>query len=147
MDNLDSTPMYLTRLVYTSSFSDTFNSVDIEDILSVARKNNEKNDVTGMLCFNRKFFLQCLEGSRSAVNTTYHKILNDKRHANIVMLNFEEIDAREFSHWSMGYLPESKLTAPINLKYSSSDDFTPYQMSGKSAQLMMLALRDSVPSI
>jgi hypothetical protein len=139
--------MYLTRLVYTSTISDIFKSDDIEEILLEARKYNEKSNVTGMLCFNSKYFLQCLEGSRLAVNQTYHKILNDKRHSNIVMLDYKEIDAREFNSWSMGYLPESSLTAPINLKYSGNTAFNPYEMSGESAQLMMLSLRNSIPSV
>jgi hypothetical protein len=139
--------MYLTRLVYASSINATFKSEDIEDILSEARLHNEKNNVTGMLCFNRKYFLQCLEGSRTAVNTTYHKILNDPRHSRIIMLDYKEITSREFDQWSMGYMPESSLTAPINIKYSGNSDFSPYDMSGESAHLMMLNLKKSVPSI
>jgi len=139
--------MYLTRLVYTSTISGDFKSDDIEVILEEARHHNNKANVTGMLCFNRKYFLQCLEGSRSAVNKTYHKILNDKRHSNIIMLDYKEIDFREFSNWSMGYLPESSLTEPINLKYSGNRDFSPYDMTGDSAHLMMLALKDSLPAI
>ena len=69
--------MFLTRLVYTSKISDVFESSDIENILVTARRENERNNITGMLCFNRKYFLQCLEGSREDVNQTYHRILND----------------------------------------------------------------------
>lgn len=139
--------MFLTRLVYTSTVSDMFKSEDIEEILSIARANNSKCNVTGMLCFNRKYFLQCLEGSRTNVNITYRKILNDKRHANIVMLDYKEISAREFSSWSMGYMPESSLTQSTNIKYSGDPNFSPYEMSGESAHLMMLALKDAVPSV
>ena len=95
-----------------------------------------------MLCFNRKYFLQCLEGSRTNVNNAYHKILNDNRHSRIVMLDYKEITMREFSDWAMGYMPESSLTAPTNLKYSGKSEFIPYEMSGESAHQMMLALKD-----
>jgi hypothetical protein len=139
--------MYLTRLVYTSTISDEFTEKDIEQILKSARTYNPKNNVTGMLCFNSKFFLQCLEGSRTHVNETYHKILNDKRHNNIIMLDYKEISAREFSNWSMGYMPESSLTNPINLKFSGTPEFEPYEMSGESAHGMMLSLKDNVPVI
>ncbi|MFT6154311.1 MAG: hypothetical protein ACJA1X_001663 [Bermanella sp.] len=57
--------MFLTRLVYASTISENFNCDDIEGILAVARKNNKQNNITGMLCFNRKYFLQCLKGSRT----------------------------------------------------------------------------------
>lgn len=133
--------MFLTRLVYASTISENFNCDDIETILSAARKHNKKNNVTGMLCFNRKYFLQCLEGSRTNVNQTYHKILNDSRHSHIVLLDYKEITRREFGAWSMGYMPESSLTAPMNLKYSGKSEFIPYEMSGESAHQMMLELR------
>lgn len=41
----------------------------------------------------------------------------------------------------MGYMPESSLTAPMNLKYSGKSEFIPYEMSGESAHQMMLELR------
>ena len=88
--------------------------------------------------------MQCLEESRKAVNATYHRILNDKRHRNIIMLNYCEIAEREFEKWSMGYIPYSKLTTPLNIKYSDTSDFNPLAMSAGSAHKLMLALRDSM---
>lgn len=139
--------MYLSRLIYASTISTNFESTDIEKILNIARKNNKKSHVTGMLYFNRKYFMQYLEGSRSEVNNAYKKILDDKRHSNVVILDYRLIDQREFSEWTMGYVPESPLTAKINLKHSINDTFDPYQMSGESAKFMMLSLRDSIPTI
>jgi hypothetical protein len=139
--------MFLTRLVYTSTISEKFSDGDIANILDVAREKNKINNITGMLCFNRKYFLQCIEGSRTNVNETYRNILNDPRHDRIIMLDYKEIKAREFSKWAMGYMPESSLTAPINLKFSGGCDFNPYEMSGESAHQMMLSIKNSVPSI
>ena len=139
--------MFLVRLVYTSTISSQFKPDDVGSILECARANNDNNHVTGLLCFNRKFFLQCLEGSRKKVNDTYHQILNDPRHQNITMLDYNEIIEREFDHWSMGYMPESTLTAPINTKFSGTPEFDPYEMSGESAHRLMLALRDTVPHL
>jgi hypothetical protein len=139
--------MFLVRLVYASQISDHFSADDIESILRKARKNNKELNVTGLLCFNRKYFLQCLEGSRTNVNTIYHRILNDPKHNNIVMLDYKEIITREFDQWEMGYMPESSLTAPLNLKFSGTPEFEPYDMSGESAHQLMLQLRDTVPTV
>jgi len=136
--------MFLIRLVYASTISNEFHSTDIDKILESARKNNGKNNITGMLCFNRKFFLQYLEGSREQVNETYHHILNDPRHKKIIILDYKEIALRDFPNWSMSYVPESSLTDPVNLKYSGSSNFTPYDMSGESAQKMMLELSETM---
>jgi hypothetical protein len=58
--------MFLVRLIYASTVADTFKPTDIECILTTARKKNKQHGLTGMLCFNSRYFLQCLEGSRSA---------------------------------------------------------------------------------
>ncbi|MFT6790267.1 MAG: hypothetical protein ACJAVX_003668 [Pseudoalteromonas rhizosphaerae] len=139
--------MFLTRLIYASTITEHFNPSSLEEIIEKAALNNEKNNVTGMLCFNRKYFLQCIEGSRTDVNKTYNKILNDKRHTEIILLDYREINAREFSNWSMGYVPTSRLSAQINLKFSGSSEFSPYKISGASAYMMMLELKNSLPTV
>ncbi|NOH61660.1 BLUF domain-containing protein [Vibrio sp. RE88] len=136
--------MFLVRLVYTSTITKGITESDIQNILDVARKNNSLVDVTGLLLFNRNYFLQCLEGSRAQVNKIYHQILNDPRHENILLLDYSEITEREFSDWSMGYIPEVNSTMPINLKYSACSKFEPYNMSGPSAHKLLLSLRDVV---
>ncbi len=137
--------MYLVRLVYVSSISADFEPDDLNKILESAKHNNKKNFVTGLLGFNRKIFLQCLEGSRAKVNETYHRILKDSRHDKIIMLDYREIIEREFDDWSMGFIPESSLTTNINLRFSGDDVFDPYEMSGESAHRLMVALKDCVP--
>lgn len=139
--------MYLVRLVYTSKLSDNFSSDDIVNILESARKHNKKSNVTGLLCFSSNYFLQCLEGSRRAVNETYHRILNDPRHEDIVMLDYQEISEREFSHWQMGYVPYTALTRDMNMLFSGTPEFNPYEMSGESAHKLMLALKSAVDTV
>ncbi|NTS75436.1 BLUF domain-containing protein [Catenovulum sp. SM1970] len=138
--------MFLVRMIYASQASPVFEPQDIKDILLGAKLNNAKCNVTGLLCFNRKFFLQCLEGSRTDVNETYRAILNDPRHQNIILLDYKEITNREFEQWNMGYVPESQLTSKINLKYSGGPCFDPFHMSAESAYQMLLELRNNVPT-
>jgi hypothetical protein len=138
--------MFLVRLIYTSKTRSGFGPEVIGSILEKSRVNNAKKEVTGLLCFNNNFFLQCIEGSRQAVNDTYHNILNDERHSDIIMLNYTEIIEREFDKWSMGYMPLSSLTKPLNLKYSGTADFDPYEMSGESAHRLMLSLKETIPA-
>jgi len=137
--------MYLVRLVYVSSISESFKPEDLNNILDSARMHNSKNFVTGLLGFNRKIFLQCLEGSRAKVNETYHRILRDSRHDKIILLDYQEIVEREFDGWSMGFIPESSLTTDVNVKFSGDDVFNPYEMSGESAHRLMVMLKDLVP--
>ncbi|PKF61126.1 blue light sensor protein [Psychromonas sp. psych-6C06] len=133
--------MPLTRLIYVSTITDKFEASSLEDILRIGRKNNSKNGITGMLCFQRKYFIQCLEGSRKAINETYNKIINDERHTDIMILEYNPIHVREFNDWCMGYIPTSQFTDPLILKFSTSVDFNPYDMSSTSVDMLMLEFK------
>ncbi|GLS25807.1 BLUF domain-containing protein [Marinibactrum halimedae] len=139
--------MFLTRLVYASKKSPKFCSSDIDDILETARKHNGSLGITGLLCFNRQYFLQALEGPRSAINSTYYRITQDKRHSDMLILSYEEIRERNYGSWNMGYVPESSLTAPQTLKYSIGSEFDPFSMSSKSACMLLNDLSKTVPII
>jgi hypothetical protein len=78
---------------------------DIGAIVQTSQKNNPKFGITGLLFFDGEFFMQCLEGSKENVNTLYHHIARDQRHQNLMILSYQSIEHREFSHWAMGYVP------------------------------------------
>jgi len=137
--------MHLVRLVYASTISDSFKPQDMESLLTKARAHNTKLGVTGLLCFNRNYFLQCLEGGRAGVNEVYRKILNDPRHTDAVLLDYREIVKRQFSDWKMGYVPEKAITDEINLMYAPTARFNPYDMHAESAHDLLLALAKQIP--
>ncbi|MDF2178274.1 BLUF domain-containing protein [Aliiglaciecola sp. CAU 1673] len=137
--------MYLTRLVYASAISERFQAGDIESILQSAKRNNEKLHVTGSLLFNRKYFLQCLEGPREALNSIFQKILSDQRHCKVCLMGFESVRRREFSNWSMHYIPDNLLTREVTLKYSADDVLNPFTMSSEGAMGLLVELSHSQP--
>ena len=139
-------PMLLTRLIYVSTLCESCDSQALNDILQISHDRNKQSHLTGLLSHNDKYFLQCIEGSRTAVNHTYNHILNDKRHKNVMILYFKEIDCRQFGDWSMGDIPQSSLTELVNLQFSTSNQFNPYEMSGESAYQMLLELKQNLPS-
>ncbi|CAH8242616.1 hypothetical protein VAEKB19_7190001 [Vibrio aestuarianus] len=103
-------------------------------------------NITGLLSHNDKYFMQCLEGSREEINKTYNYIINDQRHSNVTIVYFEEIHSRQFGDWSMGDVPQSHLTSLLNLQFSGSNEFKPYGLTGQSAYLMLLELKQHLPS-
>lgn len=137
--------MFIVRLLYVSSISSAFEEKDLIDILDKAKLNNKRSSITGILYFNRKYFLQCLEGTREEVNATFHRILNDSRHEKIEILQYQEVSSRAFSKWNMGFLPFTEKTKETILKYSSTDLFNPYEMSGDSAINLMTELKNIIP--
>ena len=136
--------MYLVRLIYTSRVTrenDAFGPEEISSILETSKRNNQKHHITGLLCFNRKYFLQSIEGSRHEVNKTYERIMRDSRHHDAVILGYEEISERAFSNWNMGFIPESSVTKELITQFGLTDEFEPYKMSAESALGMLKALK------
>ena len=80
-------------------------------------------------------FLQVLEGSRRLVSQTYNRILLDKRHVNAELIDFSEIDHRNFGVWSMKMVQINNQPEVRNiiLKYSNSNVFSPISMTGKQS--------------
>ncbi|WP_417445877.1 BLUF domain-containing protein [Kangiella sp.] len=122
----------LVQLTYASRISKTLGSEDIKNILQRSQTNNQADGVTGALCLSNGIFLQILEGNRNTVNRVYHKILQDSRHKDPAILDYQEITARQFSEWSMGLISRTDDNKQLFLKYSSDANFDPYSMSSET---------------
>ena len=127
--------MTLYRLIYVSQAVSGLEYPDLVEILDKSERNNRKVGITGMLGFGDSMFLQVLEGSRRLVSQTYNRILLDKRHANAELIDFSEIEYRDFGVWSMKVvqLGNQVEVRALVLKYSSSDTFSPISMTGKQS--------------
>jgi Sensors of blue-light using FAD len=92
--------MSLMQLIYASTpfgFSDPL----LNNILSVARRNNARDQITGALICRADLYLQMLEGPRRAVTTTFQRILSDDRHLDVELISSGDIQARLFPEWHM----------------------------------------------
>ena len=129
----------LVRLLYASRASTALDQDELLAILRQSRANNPALGVTGVLCVSPAsgIFLQVLEGGRGAVNTLYHRIAADRRHRDVELLSYEEIDERRFASWSMGQVDISRLNPALLLKYSEKPALDPYSMPG-AASLALL---------
>ncbi|MBB3048497.1 hypothetical protein FHR99_002771 [Litorivivens lipolytica] len=92
----------LVHYIYASAATEEFTPEELDELLSVARWNNEELGVTGMLLYEKGSFFQILEGRPEVVGPLYEKISADKRHSKLIKLIFEPIEARSFANWSMG---------------------------------------------
>ena len=96
-----------------------------------SRHFNPTSGITGILCYGGGIFLQAIEGGRSAVSELYGHIQKDKRHTEVVLLQYEEIAERRFGGWTMGQVNMSKINTSILLKYAEKPELDPYSVSGK----------------
>lgn len=99
---------------------------EIQDILTVARRNNAKKNLTGALLYSSGYFAQILEGEHENLEEIFETISEDDRHAGVVIIHYHEITERSFGAWSMKYaydpemeLPETASDAPNKAELAS----------------------------
>jgi hypothetical protein len=99
--------------------------------------------VTGLLIYGQSSFLQVLEGARAEISETYHRIVQDKRHHELVLIGVSEIAERSFQDWAMRFVMidgvNGPKTATLLMKYGVSDQFQPTLFSDSSAHSFLLA--------
>ena len=74
-------------------------------LLEKSRRNNLRDDITGLLLYHEGNFFQALEGPMDAVQACYDRIVEDPHHQGHIVLMAEEVAQRNFSAWSMAYVP------------------------------------------
>jgi hypothetical protein len=117
----------LVAAVYVSSATRHLEEGEILEILRVARANNEKLGITGMLLYRDGNFLQVLEGAFSAVDGLIQKIKRDPRHQGFILMSRRNIEQREFADWSMAFRNMSK-------KCSVEPGYSPFLQSDFDAE-------------
>ena len=96
-------PGMLFRLLYRAKANyPPFTYHDLE-ILRVATRFNEDNDLTGFLVRSEIEYFQILEGDEDTVITLTHRIARDKRIYAYSAIWSGAVDARMFGMWSMGF--------------------------------------------
>jgi hypothetical protein len=123
----------LVRLHYVSRAAEPVPDGLVEAIMLQARRNNAELGITGVLCHGGDVFLQVLEGGRDPVNSLYNRIVCDRRHRRVTLLNYEEILERRFAGWTMGQVNLSKVNSSTLLKYSERALIDPYALSGRTS--------------
>ena len=111
----------LFTLIYASHAVGDTTPSDVMDILKVARKINKELEVTGVLLYNKGWWLQVLEGSFTAVTSLFFDhIQKDKRHQNVTLLVLDPSTKRQFSNWDMGFY-SSQTEQDANLSWTDLD--------------------------
>jgi hypothetical protein len=96
------------RLVYYSA-NKIGGTVDhmrsgMNQILAASRRNNGSVGLTGALMFSAGYFGQVLEGPQEAIEATFERIQQDRRHGDVNLLEFKEVANRSFGDWSMAFV-------------------------------------------
>jgi phosphatidylserine/phosphatidylglycerophosphate/cardiolipin synthase-like enzyme len=89
--------------VYTSTATRNLTDDDLAELLRQCVRNNDRTGLTGLLLHRDGRFMQVLEGPDDAVQAVFAAIAADERHTDVRLLLDEQIPARQFPGWSMGF--------------------------------------------
>ena len=131
----------MQQLIYCSTAKNPLEFSVVKSIIQVAEKNNKDNNLTGVLFFSTKFFMQCLEGSREEVNKIYEKICRDERHHKFLIMDYRYIVKRDFPNWGMGVANFKKVNQEHYASYGLST-FDPYVIEPLAARGFLKDLYD-----
>lgn len=90
----------MKQLIYRSQpFG--FDNAMLAGILLGARRNNQRDDITGALICRHDLYLQLIEGSADAIDALYARIVADDRHSDVQLLLVRDVTERMFPTWAM----------------------------------------------
>lgn len=126
----------LSSLIYASEVTD-LGPGGVQGLLDQARANNTADCITGILCFNRRYFLQYLEGGREQLTATFARIALDPRHAYVSLISVTDLAERRCPDWTMAYLGSGTALRELYRRVSSRDAFEPRLLTEESAHVLI----------
>ena len=105
--------MALEQLIYTSTAAKDFGELELSRLLLQARRNNARNDLTGMLLYRERSFLQVLEGETGMLDAVFAHIARDDRHTRVSVLLRQQVQARQFGGWAMGFVADKRIAETL----------------------------------
>ena len=128
----------INQIVYVSTPDKNLKISEVELIVDKARVKNESKSVTGFLCANSSFFIQCLEGEKIVLDNLFELISKDSRHHNVKIIHEGDVKTRTFGCWGMGVVLRMEKHYDIMKRYSKEDEFDPYNLSADESMKMLI---------
>ena len=69
-----------------------------------------------------------------------NRIVSDSRHEEPIILEYAEVDAREFTDWSMAFVSSREVDEALVRKYAPTGDFDPYVMRASAVRKFLISL-------
>ena len=110
----------LSQLVYVSNRKPNCSAEEIDKIIESCKRNNPPLNITGVLLYSEKKFIQLVEGDAKLIMNLYDKIKKDPRHSNAIMISYNPITEKSFPSWHMA--KRDITNTDLQFKTDISDD-------------------------
>lgn len=120
----------LVNLTYIGKNSKENSGIFLARTFEKAKRNNENSNITSALVINDDYFIQNLEGSRYDINEFLARVINERPHLALQVIDVGELDSRRWKGFLIKYLTLNAQNDENMLKsLSVGVDFNPYLMS------------------
>jgi hypothetical protein len=137
--------MPLHELIYISDAAFEMQDSDLQELLEQSRRKNARLEITGILVYHRRKFMQLLEGDKAEVLALFDTICADSRHRNVINVWDHPIPERNFAEWSMAFAALDTLVLRDKPGYSEFlERGLPASNDGSVGKRLLLRLRDDV---
>ncbi len=134
------------ELIYTSLAASPMDATALTELLLQSREKNLRLDITGLLIYGRREFMQLLEGEKSVIFSLYDTIVRDERHRQVELLWEGVIDGRSLRNWSMGFVNADQVDSESLPAYSRylHDGVSSLHLTGNKSvgRDLLLSMRD-----
>jgi len=116
------------ELIYVSAATREMSPEDLVSLLDQSREKNARLNITGLLVYHKKEFMQLLEGDKAEIFTLYETICRDDRNHHNHLMWDGPIKQRSFSDWAMAFI------APADLSLTGKPAYSDFLQTGLSQQ-------------
>jgi Sensors of blue-light using FAD len=135
--------MALYEIIYVSLAARDLPPEELAQLLEKARAHNAAQDITGMMVYHRREFMQLLEGEQATVQALYDRIASDPRHQQLRKIWDGPIEQRGFTDWGMAFVAPDELDLRGKPGFQDLLDQGMRQAPGDSTgKRLLLTLRD-----
>lgn len=86
---------------YCSQARADLSSADLDCVLDVSKKNNKRDQITGLLTYSGDIFIQFIEGPKRSIDQLMYRLRGDARHRDLIVLSEGAEHARLLPDWDM----------------------------------------------
>lgn len=134
------------ELIYTSRARQEMSENDLTELLIQSRDKNLRLNITGLLVYGNREFMQLLEGTKQDIFSLYEAIFRDSRHQQVQLLWDGDIDERSFTDWSMAFININNIDPDSLGAYSTflQDGVAALHLTGNQStgRRLLINLRD-----
>jgi hypothetical protein len=100
----------------------------IAEVLATSAANNLRDEITGVLVCDDRWFAQVLEGTENKVSVTFERILRDTRHSDVTLVTMQTEAERRYPDCPMLGVIRNEDNGDLFRHYGEHDGFDPRTM-------------------